>query len=215
MRFFFLHQVYILVVNSVMFTASMVRNPVLFLIGFMLVGFLYALPCCIKASRVPLVTTATPTLPTLGKFLLSVKQTAPGDNVRWYINMTDPSLEAQGVQPPTAWRFFWLLGQILLFSLPFETSATGKTRKSEVFPDSNLFLVKCHPDSTEDGGHRSLPASAQIEKVISLSSRWLERPGGWGAEPWMQGLLGDKPSSQTTLVGVISNWQLLTLRVSF
>lgn len=80
--FFFLHQVYILVVNSVMFTASMVRNPVLFLIGFMLVGFLYALPCWIKADRVPLVTTATPTLPTLGKFLLSAKQTAPGDNVR-------------------------------------------------------------------------------------------------------------------------------------
>lgn len=47
------------------------------------------------------------------------------------------------------------------------------------------------PDSTEDGGHRSLPASAQIEKVISLSSRWLKLLGegelgqgvGWGAEP--------------------------------
>lgn len=76
--FFFLHQVYILVVNSVMFTASMVRNPVLFLIGFMLVGFLYALPCWIKAGRVPLVTTATPTLPTLGKFLLKRKTDSAG-----------------------------------------------------------------------------------------------------------------------------------------
>lgn len=42
---FFLHQVYILVVNSVMFPTSMVHNHVLFLIGFMLVGSLYALPC--------------------------------------------------------------------------------------------------------------------------------------------------------------------------
>lgn len=180
--FFFLHQVYILVVNSVMFTASVVRNPVLFL------NRIYACPLSIcpamldKGRQSSLVTGHSNT-PNSWQIPLKHKTDSSGDNVRWYISMTDPSLEAQGVQPQgdrindflivgpdtsiqsSLWKHLQLAKQENLNSFRFKSISSQMS-----------------PDSTEGMEDTESSCLCWNWKVISLSSRWLELlgEGSWG-----------------------------------
>lgn len=78
---------------------------------------------------------------------------------------------------------FWLVGQMLLFSLPFETSAIGKTKKILILSRFKSISSQMSPDSTEDGGTEVFLPLLKLKRLFHClqdgSNCW---EGSWGGE---------------------------------